>query len=124
MSGHTKWSEIRLKKPVDEAALAQHLAEARVEQERYRRTLAQLRKARALTQVDVARQMGTAQGEVSKLERRADAYLSTLQEYVAACGGRLRLVAEFDDGECDIELSMLSAEEGETSPAESESVAA
>jgi len=35
------------------------------------------------------------QENVSRLERRADLLLSTLSSYVAAMGGRLRLVAEF-----------------------------
>ena len=32
---------------------------------------------------------------MSRLERRADLLLSTLSSYVAAMGGKLRLVAEF-----------------------------
>jgi hypothetical protein len=39
--------------------------------------------------------MGVEQENVSRLERRADLLLSTLSGYVAAIGGKLRLIAEF-----------------------------
>ena len=38
--------------------------------------------------------MGVEQENVSRLERRADLLLSTRGSYVAAMGGKLRLVAE------------------------------
>ena len=43
----------------------------------------------------MAELMGVEQEAVSRLERRADLLLSTLSSYVAAMGGKLRLVAEF-----------------------------
>jgi hypothetical protein len=58
-------------------------------------TLRDLRQARHLTQERMAALMGVEQENVSRLERRADLLLSTLSSYVAAMGGRLRLVAEF-----------------------------
>lgn len=60
-------------------------------------TLQDLRKARALTQERVAEMLGIKQENVSRLEKRSDLLLSTLGDYVAAMGGRLRLVAEFPD---------------------------
>ncbi len=42
--------------------------------------------------------MQTSQSEVSKLEQRSDAYVSTLQSYVRALGGELDIVARFPDG--------------------------
>ena len=39
--------------------------------------------------------MGVEQENVSRIERRADLLLSTLASYVAAMGGKLRLIAEF-----------------------------
>jgi len=62
-------------------------------------SLRQLRLRQRQTQAQVAVAMGTEQDRVSRLERRADARLSTLKEYVAALGGRLRLVAEFPETE-------------------------
>jgi hypothetical protein len=58
---------------------------------------------RGLTQREVAERMGLAQPEVSKLERRRDVRLSTARAYVAALGGRLGLVARFDDGDIELE---------------------
>jgi hypothetical protein len=58
-------------------------------------TLRDLRQARHLTQERMAVLMGVEQENVSRLERRADLLLSTLSSYVAAMGGRLRLIAEF-----------------------------
>jgi transcriptional regulator with XRE-family HTH domain len=60
-------------------------------------TLRDLRHARRLTQERLAELMGVEQENVSRLERRADLLLSTLSSYVAAMGGRLRLMAEFPD---------------------------
>jgi transcriptional regulator with XRE-family HTH domain len=60
-------------------------------------TLRDLRKARALTQVQLAKALGIGQEHVSRLEQRTDMLLSTLAGYVKAMGGDLRLVAEFPD---------------------------
>lgn len=59
------------------------------------RNLAELRAVRGLTQVQVASRAGMAQSDVSKLERRGDPRLSTLERYVVATGGRLHLVAVY-----------------------------
>jgi hypothetical protein len=58
-------------------------------------TLRDLRQAQHLTQERMAVLMGVEQENVSRLERRADLLLSTLSSYVAAMGGKLRLIAEF-----------------------------
>lgn len=58
-------------------------------------TLRDLRQAQHLTQERMAALLGVEQENVSRLERRADLLLSTLSSYVAAMGGKLRLVAEF-----------------------------
>jgi transcriptional regulator with XRE-family HTH domain len=58
-------------------------------------TLRDLRQAHHLTQERMAELLGVEQENVSRLERRADLLLSTLCSYVAAMGGKLRLVAEF-----------------------------
>jgi DNA-binding transcriptional regulator YiaG len=60
-------------------------------------TLRELRKARKLTQVRVARTLGITQDSVSRLEQRGDLLLSTLRKTVQAMGGTLSLVAEFPD---------------------------
>ncbi len=58
-------------------------------------TLRELRKARKLTQVRIAKVLGITQDSVSRLEKRSDLLLSTLRKTVEAMGGKLSLVAEF-----------------------------
>jgi DNA-binding transcriptional regulator YiaG len=58
-------------------------------------TLRELRKARELSQETLAEILDWRQGDLSKFERRADAYLSTIRRYVEAMGGRLDLIASF-----------------------------
>lgn len=62
------------------------------------RTLPELRRQAGLTQQQVADRIGMRQSDLSKLERRGDVRLSSLHAYVAALGGRLRLLVEFSDG--------------------------
>ncbi len=56
--------------------------------------LASLRRARGLTQREVARRMGISQSDVSKLERRDDVRVSSLRRYVDALGGHVRVVVD------------------------------
>ena len=60
-------------------------------------TLQELRRARKLTQVSVAKALSITQDSVSRLEKRRDILLSTLRETVQVMGGNLSLVAEFPD---------------------------
>jgi DNA-binding XRE family transcriptional regulator len=60
-------------------------------------TLRELRRARRLTQVRVAKALGITQDSVSRLEKRSDLLLSTLRKTVRAMGGNLSLVAQFPD---------------------------
>jgi DNA-binding XRE family transcriptional regulator len=60
-------------------------------------TLRELRHARRLTQVRIAKTLGITQDSVSRLEKRSDLLLSTLRKAVEAMGGCLSLIAEFPD---------------------------
>ena len=60
-------------------------------------TLRELRHARKLTQIRMAKKLGITQDSVSRLEKRSDLLLSTLRKTVKAMGGNLSLVAEFPD---------------------------
>ena len=60
-------------------------------------TLQELRHARKLTQVRMAKALGISQDGISKLEKRSDLLLSTLRKTVEAMGGTLCLIAEFPD---------------------------
>jgi predicted XRE-type DNA-binding protein len=60
--------------------------------------LAQMRKQRAMTQAEVARAMGVSQARVSRMEHGdiEKMQVESVAAYVAAIGGHLRLVADFD----------------------------
>ena len=73
-------------------------------------TLRELRKARKLTQVSVARELGISQDAVSRLEQRSDVLLSTLRRTVEAMGGTLSLIARFPDRP-PVELSGIASHE-------------
>ena len=60
--------------------------------------LDELREARDLTQEQLARLLHVNQAAVSKMERRADMYITTLQGVVKAMGGRLEIRAVFPSG--------------------------
>ena len=64
--------------------------------------LHELRRARALTQSELAKSLKVNQPAVAKLEQRADVYVSSLRSYIEAVGGRLKIVAEFPEGEVTI----------------------
>ena len=64
--------------------------------------LHELRRVRSLTQRDMAKMLKVNQPAVSKLEQRADMYVSSLRSYVEAVGGQLKIVAEFPEGEIAI----------------------
>jgi transcriptional regulator with XRE-family HTH domain len=67
-------------------------------------SLRELRQARKLTQVRMAKTLKVGQESISRLEKRTDLHISTLRQYVEAMGGSLSLVARFPDRE-PIELS-------------------
>ena len=64
--------------------------------------LHELRRARALTQQELAEKLKVNQPAVSKLEQRADVYISSLRSYIEAVGGKLKIVADFPEGEVAI----------------------
>ena len=66
-------------------------------------SLYQLREARKLTQVNLARVLKVNQGSVSKMEKCADMYASTLRSFIQAMGGQLQIKAVFPEGEVEIE---------------------
>ncbi|MCY4519131.1 MAG: XRE family transcriptional regulator [Acidimicrobiaceae bacterium] len=67
--------------------------------DQHQATLAQVRKARTLTQQHIAEQLHMDQSEVSRLEHRSNMLLSTLRSFVRATGGDLHLIATYPDAE-------------------------
>ena len=78
--------------------------------ERKQATLAQVRQAVGLTQTQLAEELGIAQGDVSKIERRDNLRLATLARFIEATGGHLRIVAVYDDTEVDLAIGDITAD--------------
>ncbi len=94
-----KWKDVRKSlTPEAETRIQQGVKEAAAGM-----TLHQLREARSLTQVNLARVLQINQGAVSKMEKRADMYVSTLRNFIQAMGGQLQVKAIFPEGEIQIE---------------------
>jgi DNA-binding XRE family transcriptional regulator len=96
MSGYTKW---------DRAAYIERVG-GREEAERRRKALmarqsghrlAEERKRHGFTQAQLATAMGVTPGRVSQIERGEVSTVEAIARYVEALGGRLDLVANFDD---------------------------
>lgn len=68
-------------------------------------SLRDVRKDLGLTQVELAAMAGMSQGDLSRLERRTDHLLSTLQRYVAAMGGHLEVAAIFGSRRYPLDLN-------------------
>ena len=81
--------------------------EQRKEQLRQEMTLAELRRAFALTQDTLAKNLNVKQAEISKIENRADMLMSTLRNFVQAIGRDLEVRAVFPDRA--IEISTFSS---------------
>lgn len=58
-------------------------------------TLQEIRQHKNVTQKDLAELLGIEQANVSRMERRKDMKLSTLNEYIEALGGKLQINAIF-----------------------------
>jgi DNA-binding XRE family transcriptional regulator len=90
----TPWKEVRKRavKREDEPLIAREREALEAELR-----LAALRKRRQASQATVAKRLAVSQSNVSQLERGADPRLSTVASYVDALGGKLEIVAVFDD---------------------------
>ncbi|WP_419854062.1 XRE family transcriptional regulator [Candidatus Poriferisodalis sp.] len=93
-----------------------HYEAIRGQIEQHQATLAQVRKARTLTQQHIAEQLQMDQSEVSRLEHRSNMLLSTLRSFVRATGGDLHLIATFPDAE-PVHLLVGTESDEPTSPA-------
>lgn len=93
-----KFSTLRSKMSAESRARSQERAN------RYREEMAldELREARKLTQEALAEILNVKQSAISKLERRADMYVSTLRNVVKGMGGELKIEAVFPDGKVAI----------------------
>lgn len=95
-----RWSELKKQKMSPEQIAE---SEQWAAQESLRMTLRELREFAQKTQADTAAAAEMTQSELSRLERRDDHLLSTLRRYVEALGGRLDIVAVFDNRQIRLE---------------------
>jgi DNA-binding Xre family transcriptional regulator len=96
----TKFSKLRAKMSPKARAEAHRLADKDLKE----MPLHELRVARHLTQQQLAQTLDMTQAAVSQLEQRTDIYLSTLENFVEAMGGRLEMYAVFPDGKVKLGL--------------------
>ena len=75
--------------------------------------LHELRRALELTQRDLAELLNVNQPAVSKIEQRSDVFISSLRSYIEAAGGKLKIIAEFPEGEVAISNFSDVADAGE-----------
>lgn len=80
------------------------------EETAYASSLAELRKARTLTQQQLAATLGVTQAQVSRIEHQTDLYLSTLAGYLEAMGGHLELVGVFDTARVSLSLGAVAGD--------------
>lgn len=117
MAGHRSWKEIRGAADEDQERRRRVEAgrrEVEDEQRAYAQSLAQLRRARAFTQAQLADTLGVPQSQISRVERQAELYVSTLARYLEAMGGRLELVGVFDDQRVALSLGDLTQPPSDT----------
>jgi DNA-binding XRE family transcriptional regulator len=93
------WKDVRADAAplLDEQRIANERKALRAEVRAYR--LAEVRRGQGVTQSELAQRMGVKQPRVSAIERgRLSATeLGTLESYVNALGGKLRVVADLGD---------------------------
>ena len=113
MAGHKPWSELTKNFSPERRRRIDEMTNKMIAE----MPLHELRRARALTQQDLAQVLNVNQPAVSKMEQRTDAYISSLRSYIEAVGGKLKITAEFPEGEIGItNFAALGDESGEFGP--------
>lgn len=89
------WNEVRAKRPVDDAVVADHVARMEAEERAYR--LREIREEQGMTQKELADRMSLTQPTISALESGDldRSGLATLKAYVEALGGTVEVTATF-----------------------------
>lgn len=100
MNSFVSWKDIRaehVERAGGEAAVEAGKRELLAEVIGHR--LAEVRRARGMTQQQIADKMGVTKGRVSQIEQGKIAGQDVLARYAAALGGRLHQAIYFDDGD-------------------------
>lgn len=100
MSSYSRWKDIRAEQ-VERAGGEQAVEAGKQEllAEVLGHRLAEVRRARGLTQQQVADRMGVTKGRVSQIEQGKISGQDVLARFAAALGGRLHQAIYFDDGD-------------------------
>ena len=93
------WKDLKHKNSPEERAVIRREALEEYDRMGY----AALRKAKELTQVEVAERLGINQASVSAIENNRDLLLSTLTKYIRAMGGEVHILAVFPDATFNLE---------------------
>ena len=100
MTDHVRWRDIRadqVARAGGEDAVQSAKEELLAEMIGHR--LAEVRKARGLTQQQVADRMGVTKGRVSQIEQGKVSGHDVVARFATALGGRLHQAIYFDDGD-------------------------
>ena len=89
------WRDVRAKRPLDEAIVAEHAAQMEAEERAWR--LREIREEQGITQNELAERMSLTQPTISALESGDldRSGLATLKAYVEALGGTVEVTATF-----------------------------
>jgi DNA-binding XRE family transcriptional regulator len=91
------WRDVRAKRPLNEDAVAKHVARMEAEERAYR--LREVREEQGVTQKELADRMQITQPTISALEAGDldRSGIATLKAYVEALGGTVEVTASFGD---------------------------
>lgn len=100
MNSYVRWTDVRaehVQRAGGEEAVEAGKQELLAEIVGHR--LAEVRRARGLTQQQVADRMGVTKGRISQIEQGKISGQDVLARFAAALGGRLHQAIYFDDGD-------------------------
>lgn len=100
MNSYVAWNDIRdehVERAGGEAAVEAGKQQLLAEVSGHR--LAEIRRARGMTQQQVADRMGVTKGRVSQIERGKVSGQDVIARFAMALGGRLHQAIYFDDGD-------------------------
>jgi DNA-binding XRE family transcriptional regulator len=90
--GLVSFEDVMAALPEDERKLIEARGAKLIAKIERRMTLAEMRKGQKISQAALAETLGIGQMQISRLEKRKDPRLSTIQRTVAAMGGTLTVV--------------------------------
>jgi transcriptional regulator with XRE-family HTH domain len=102
-----KFAELRARMSPDSRARSEDKARRLMTE----MALNELRRARGMSQEDLALVLHVKQPSIAKFEQRADTYISTLRDHIRGLGGELEIIAVFPEG--DVKITNFEVVENE-----------